>query len=203
MDIVDPVKKVQSSQGIAHHLRILLCFHQHSQPVFVVNNGQCVIRHNQAVPGTKSFRHPPRKIQALFHQNQRILTDGFGLCQALQHKLGIGIGAFGHFFIKIGQGLGGILFFLPQSLLHLIFAKGMGLRSLPSKLTLHIRQLGTFQGRRRTGQPAVAGRGREHRMVTRHGPSPPVLSGRPHTSPAPYWTACRPHTFGSAHGLLP
>ena len=195
-DIIDAIEQVQCAEGIAHHLRILLGIHQDSQAVLVIDDRQGIVGHDEAVACSEPARNPLGKVQLLFNHNQRVLAGCFGRCQTFHNELRIFISAFRHLLIKVRQGFRRVFHLLPQSCLHLEFAERMGICSLAGEFTGGIRQIGTFLGGRRAGQPSVAGRCGQHRVFTRHDRSPLAPSGTLHTVPHQCRTACPPHTSG-------
>ena len=195
-DIIDAIKQVQRTEGIAHHLRILLGIHQDSQAMLVIDDCQGIVGYDEAVACSKTAWHPLGKVQPLFDHDHRVLAGCFGCGQAFHDELRVFISAFRHLLIKERESLRRVFQLLPQRRLHLEFTERMGICSLAGEFTGGIRQLGTFLCRRRAGQPAVAGRCGQHRMFIRHGQSPPVPSGMLRTVPHQYRTACPLRTSG-------
>ena len=56
--VVDSVKGIQCSQGVAHHLRVFCGIHQDTKTVFEIDDMQYIICHDHAVTGSEAFRYP-------------------------------------------------------------------------------------------------------------------------------------------------
>ena len=57
MDIEKVIVDAQGAQSVEHHLRILLCFDQHTLTVLEVDDVQSFICDDDAVTGTEPVRH--------------------------------------------------------------------------------------------------------------------------------------------------
>ena len=73
-DVIDPVVGVQGSEGVTHHLRIVLSFHQDSKTIFEIYDLKDFVRYDETVAGSETVRYPLGEVQPLLYQNLRILA---------------------------------------------------------------------------------------------------------------------------------
>ena len=130
LDVIETVILIDGSQGVAHHLRILIGIHQNAEAVFEIDNVQHIVCDDHAVAGSEALRHPFGEIQLFLNQDQRIPAVLLCLLDLLDHIGAVLICAFIHLTVKVGQVLGRICRASSQIFLNLVLAKGMCVRAL-------------------------------------------------------------------------
>ena len=155
-----------STQGVQHHLRIMVTVYEHALAVLVVHDIKRTVCNDHAVAGTKAGWNKIAVIQPLLHHDQRMRT---GLLDALHcgnDELRIDIRVRFHLLILIFRGwtLHPFMQIFPQ----LVLAQRMGSSSLLGVHRGFIWKVLLQPCRWRTVQPPLRAGSRKNCMYFRH-----------------------------------
>ena len=168
---------MEGTQRIQHHLGILRCIHQHPKTILEVDDMQELVRHNEAVTGSKSIRDIAGKVQPLFDKDEGVCTVLLGYLDLLQHEFHIAVGVHLHFVgVVLADRPDGSHF---QSFTELVLTQRMGGRTFRCGLRGFVGELPLQIGGGVAVHPTMSRGGREFCVFLRwHPAGPPRPSAR-------------------------
>ncbi|MPM07630.1 hypothetical protein SDC9_53937 [bioreactor metagenome] len=102
--LIQRAEHIKSSEGVEHHLGIVVCRDFNPLSVLEVDDMQVPVGDDDAVSCPRTFRYIRADIQALFKEYQRIFLSILLMLQCLEDECGIFIGTAFHFLIVVVQG---------------------------------------------------------------------------------------------------
>ena len=155
VNVVEGIEDFQSTKGIQHHLRIVVCGDLHAFAVFVVHDVEGAVSDEDTVPGAETALDIFGIVEPLLNQHDRVGRDLLRFGEKFKHIGGITAGAFLHLLVVPGEVFGGVFGRNAQSCFELVFAQTVSIRSLGGKIAAFILIILAEPCGRRTIQPPV------------------------------------------------
>ena len=78
IDVVNDVEQLQGTECVAHHLRIVICFHQNTEAMFVIHHMERSVGDDNGIRSAEALFYPAGEIHTLFDEDHRVSAGFFG-----------------------------------------------------------------------------------------------------------------------------
>ena len=78
IDVVNGIEQFQGTEGVAHHLRIVICLHQNTKAMFVIHHMERSVGDDNGIRSAEALFYPAGEIYTLFDEDHRVSADFLG-----------------------------------------------------------------------------------------------------------------------------